>query len=115
MKRELLYLAGYADEKLAKAIKSIHQSPEYPWSLIELSKVSGFSQSSFTNRFKNKLSMTPHAYMTQWRMQIARRHLKETNTSIIDIAEKVGYQSEAAFGRVFKKQFGISPVAYRNQ
>ena len=108
-------LAGYADEKLAKAIRSIHQDPGYPWSLAELSKVSGLSQSSFANRFKEKLSLTPHHYMTQWRMQIARQKLKETDAAVIEIAEMVGYQSEAAFGRVFKKEFGIAPVTYRKR
>ena len=108
-------LAGYADKNLAEAIKVIHQAPEHPWSLTELSKIAGLSKSSFANRFKEKLCMTPHHYMTQWRMQIARRNLKESNATIIDIAEKIGYQSEAAFGRVFKKHFGVAPMAYRKQ
>jgi AraC-like DNA-binding protein len=108
-------LAGYVDEKLAKAIKVIHRSPEHAWSLEELARIAGLSRTSFSNRFKELLSMTPLVYMTQWRMQIARRCLRESNSAIIDIAEKVGYQSEAAFSRVFKKQFGIAPVAYRKK
>ncbi len=108
-------LAGYADPKLARAIKMIHQAPEHPWSLAELAKIAGLSRTSFANRFKELLSVTPLGYMTQWRMQIARQNLKDTNAAVIDIAEKVGYQSEAAFSRVFKKQFGIAPIAYRKQ
>jgi AraC family transcriptional regulator, activator of mtrCDE len=108
-------LAGYADESLAKAIKVIHQSPEHAWSLQELAKIAGLSRTSFTHRFKQMLSMTPLGYMTHWRMQLARRQLTETNAAIIDIAEKVGYQSEAAFSRVFKKQFVIAPMRYRNR
>ncbi len=108
-------LAGYTDVKLAKAIKVIHESPEHPWSLSELASVSGLSRTSFSNRFKSLLSVTPLAYMTQWRMQIARKKLKDTSAALIEVAEAVGYQSEAAFSRVFKKQFGIAPVAYRNK
>ena len=108
-------LAGYADKMLAKAIKAIHQSPEYPWTLDELASVAGLSRTTFASRFKEMLSITPLNYMTQWRMQIARQSLKESDASVIDIAEQVGYQSEAAFSRVFKKQFGIAPVAYRKQ
>jgi AraC family transcriptional regulator, activator of mtrCDE len=57
--------------------------------------------------------MTPFEYLTHWRMQIARQQLEESNTTIIDIAESVGYQSEAAFSRVFKKQFQTAPATYR--
>ena len=108
-------LAGYTDEKLAKAIKAIHQSPEYPWSLSKLASVSGLSRTSFANRFKSLLSVTPLTYMTQWRMQVARKKLRDTNAALIEVAESVGYQSEAAFGRVFKKHFGIAPMIYRNK
>lgn len=108
-------LAGYVDEKLSKAIKVIHQSPEHAWTLTELAGIAGLSRTAFANRFKELLSMTPLVYMTHWRMQIARRSLRETNNAVIDIAEKVGYQSEAAFSRVFKKKFGIAPVAYRKK
>ena len=59
------------------------------------------------------MAMTPIHYITQWRMQLARQMLIDTNDTVIAIAENTGYQSEAAFGRVFKKTFSIAPVAYR--
>ncbi len=108
-------LAGYTDAKIAKAIGKIHQSPDYPWSLGELASVSGLSRTAFANRFKSLLSITPLTYMTDWRMGLARRKLKDTNDALIEVAESVGYQSEAAFSRVFKKQFGVAPVTYRKQ
>ena len=59
--------------------------------------------------------MTPFAYITNWRMQLARQALTVSSRPIIEIAESVGYQSEAAFGRVFRKQFGIAPARYRRE
>ena len=106
-------LAGFTDPALARVLQAIHQSPEHPWSLEDLAKVAGLSRTSLANRFTAYMSMTPLAYITQWRMQIARQRLLDSNHPIIDIAESVGYQSEAAFGRVFKKYFDIAPATYR--
>ena len=106
-------LAGFSDPAIAKALKAIHESPGKIWTLEKLSQVAGLSRTSLSTKFSEFLSMTPLGYITQWRMQIARQRLIETSSAIIDIAEEVGYQSEAAFGRVFKKHFGIAPVGYR--
>jgi len=108
-------LAGFSDPAISKALEAIHQSPEHPWSLLELSSVAGLSRTSLVNRFAECLTITPHNYITQWRMQIARQNLTDTNSAIIDIAESVGYKSEAAFGRVFKKYFDIGPATYRRE
>ena len=108
-------LAGYTDNHVAKAIKEIHKSPGHQWSLTELASIAGLSRTSFVTRFRVKLRITPLVYITNWRMQLARRHLLDTDNPIIDVAEKVGYQSEAAFSRVFKKVYGIAPVTYRRQ
>jgi len=61
------------------------------------------------------MTMPPMSYVTEWRMQIARQMLADTSSSIIEIAEDVGYQSEAAFGRAFKKLIGTAPATYRRQ
>jgi len=108
-------LAGFSDPAISKALEAIHQSPEHPWSLLELSSVAGLSRTSLLNRFSECLSISPHSYITQWRMQIARQHLIDTNSAIIDVAESVVYKSEAAFGRVFKKHFDIGPATYRRE
>ncbi len=106
-------LAGFSDPAIAKALKAIHEVPGKNWTLAKLSQVAGLSRTSLSNKFSNFLSVTPLGYITQWRMQVARQRLIETSASIIEIAEEVGYQSEAAFGRVFKKHFGIAPASYR--
>ena len=81
----------------------------------DLAKAAGMSRTSFATKFAQLMSMTPVAYITHWRMQIARQQLAETDQAIIDIAESTGYQSEAAFGRVFKKYFATPPARYRRQ
>lgn len=106
-------LAGFADARIGRALTSIHRAPQHGWTLEELARIAGVSRTSLANRFNQTLSMTPLAYITQWRMQLARQRLVDSDSAIIDIAESVGYQSEAAFGRVFKKHFDIAPGTYR--
>jgi len=108
-------LAGFSNPNIARTLKAIHDDPAFSWSLEELAKIAGMSRTSFVNKFSQSLSMTPLGYITHWRMQIARQLLAETVAPIIEIAEKVGYQSEAAFGRVFKKQFLTAPATYRRE
>ena len=96
-------LAGFSDPGITNALKAIHRSPEHPWTLEALSFQVGMSRTSLATKFSQYLSTTPLGYITQWRMQLARQRLLDTRLPIIDIAEGVGYQSEAAFGRVFKK------------
>jgi len=106
-------LAGFTDPKLSQAIKAMHASPHYPWVLEELATRAGMSRTSFANRFASRLGTTPIGYLTAWRMLLARRKLTETHEPIIEIAQSVGYQSEAAFSRVFKKTFAIAPATFR--
>jgi len=106
-------LRGYADTRIAKSLTAIHQNPAHAWSLQDLAQEAGLSRTAFATRFAELLDMTPIGYITNWRMQIARRMLLETDSAIIAIAEAIGYQSEAAFGRVFKKTFDIAPGSFR--
>ena len=108
-------LAGFADPHIARVLEAIHRDPASAWSLEELAKIAGMSRTSFVNKFTKSVSMTPLGYITHWRMQVARKQLTESNAPIIEIAENVGYQSEAAFGRVFKKQFQTAPATYRRE
>lgn len=107
--------SGFADPALARALQAIHKDPAFPWTLDGLSSIAGLSRTSFATRFSRYMSTTPLGYITQWRMQIARQLLSESGAAIIEIAENVGYQSEAAFGRVFKKYFNVGPATYRRQ
>ncbi|MCR9214684.1 MAG: AraC family transcriptional regulator [Proteobacteria bacterium] len=106
-------LAGFADPSIAKVLQAIHAQPEFAWTLEELALISGSSRTSFVTKFSTSLAMTPFEYITQWRMQIARQQLEESTLPIIDVAESVGYHSEAAFSRVFKKHFQTGPATYR--
>ena len=108
-------LAGFTDPAIAKALEAIHSTPGEAWTLERLSATAGVSRTLLATRFVDCLSTTPIGYVTQWRMQLARQMLLDGEETIIDIAERVGYQSEAAFGRVFKKYFDIGPATYRRE
>lgn len=108
-------LKGFADKRIAKSLQAIHLNPDNNWTLEELASVAGMSRTAYTGLFGKLMNMTPLKYVTQWRMQVAREKLLESNSAIITIAEATGYQSEAAFSRVFKKYFDQTPAAYRRQ
>jgi len=106
-------LAGFADSHIRSALIALHDNPSEPWSVEALAKIAGMSRTAFSNRFNDLIGNTPLNYLINWRMQIARQMLIDTEYPIIDIALKAGYQSEAAFGRVFKRHFDIPPAGFR--
>ncbi|MGB9128896.1 MAG: AraC family transcriptional regulator [Thiobacillus sp.] len=107
------YLAALADRKLGLAFRAMHAEPSRPWTLDTLGRAAGMSRSAFANRFHQKVGMTTLNYLTRWRMQLAREWLNDPNLAMIDIAERVGYASEAAFSRAFKREFGLTPGTSR--
>jgi AraC-like DNA-binding protein len=108
-------LGAIADDKLGLAMNAMHQQPEYPWSLDSLAQHAGMSRTAFTQRFNALTQQTPIYYLTMLRMQKAKQMLTSSNQSMLAIAEKVGYQSEASFGKAFKKCMGISPGSCRRK
>lgn len=108
-------LGAIADDKLGLAMNAMHQQPEYPWSLDSLAQRAGMSRTAFTQRFNALTQQTPIHYLTMLRMQKAKQMLTSSNQSMLTIAEKVGYQSEASFGKAFKKCMGISPGSCRRK
>jgi len=108
-------LAGYTDPRIVKALKAIHDAPSENWSLEELASVAGMSRTSFSTTFSQHMSMSPIAYVTQWRMELSRQRLLQTNEPLVLVAEQAGYQSEAAFSRVFKKTYDMAPASYRRE
>lgn len=108
------YLAALADRKLALAFHAMHADPSHPWTLDTLGQAAGMSRAAFASRFHQKVGMTPLNYLTRWRMQLAREWLNDPNLAMIDIAERIGYASEPAFSRAFKREFGLTPGASRN-
>lgn len=107
--------AAFLDPGVAAALSVIHDNPGKTLSLETLARTACMSRTSFVTRFTQCMSMTPLRYVTYWRMQIARQQLAHSNLPIADIAENVGYRSEAAFGRVFKKYLDVAPATYRRQ
>lgn len=106
-------LSGFSNPNIARVLTEVHKDPAHPWTLGELAKVAGLSRTSFAMKFVKCMLVTPMGYITNWRMQLASQKLLKTDDPIIKIAEEVGYQSEAAFGRVFKKHHAIAPATYR--
>jgi len=108
------FLAAVADEHLRRALTLIHESPERPWSVEDLARASGMSRSTFSERFRERVGETPMRYLTRWRMRLAQS-LLATNASLGEIAEQVGYDSEWAFAKAFKRVFGEGPGATRRR
>ena len=106
-------MAALADPSLGRSLAAIHERPAHPWTLAALSREARLSRSVFAERFHRVVGFTPIQYLSFWRIQQARGLLAQQNWSLEVVAERVGYESPAAFSRVFKKWAGNSPGAYR--
>lgn len=107
------YLAALKDKQIHNALSLIHHDPKSSWTLESIARTIGMSRSAFAARFKQLTGNTPMNYLANWRMNIAKEIIKEQHLSLIEIAEKVGYSSQASFNRAFKKQFRLNPGAMR--
>ncbi|ETI59131.1 AraC family transcriptional regulator [Marinomonas profundimaris] len=110
-KIQLGLLAGLSDVRLARAIVAIHERPQQAWQVANLAEEAGMSRSVFSGLFKDTMGMTPMAYLTSWRMRLAAQRLKNGDKNLAILSEQLGYQSEAAFRRTFKKVIGVAPGA----
>ena len=108
-------LAALADKPVGAALALMHEAPAQPWTLETLARRAGISRSALAARFHQLVGQTPMQYLTLWRMQLARRLLAETTLSTAAVAERSGYQSEAAFSKAFKKAVGKGPGTYRRE
>ncbi len=106
-------LAGFSDPHVARALAAMHAAPATAWTVADLAREAGLSRTRFALRFSQLMDDTPMGYLTAWRMQIARHALRHTRDSVAAVAECVGYASEAGFARVFKRDTGQSPAAFR--
>jgi AraC-like DNA-binding protein len=109
------FLRAFKDPRISASLNCMHTSPEKDWTLNQLATEAGMSRSLYCNEFKRLLGETPLAYLTGWRILKAKELLLESKENISEIAEKVGYQSEAAFNRLFKSKVGETPANYRRQ
>jgi transcriptional regulator GlxA family with amidase domain len=108
-------LAAIADQRLAAALGAIHQNPGHEWQIQELADLAGMSRTAFTQRFKSILETTPMQYVTRWRIHLATDLLSDRRNTVTKIAEQLGYQTEAAFRRAFKRISGSAPGQIRKQ
>jgi len=107
------WLAGLRDRFVGKALQLMHERPNYAWVVDELAGEVGLSRSALHERFMKFLGLPPMQYLTKWRIQLGARLLRETNRNVAVIAQDVGYDSEAAFSRAFKRDVGMPPAAWR--
>ncbi|MEI5996342.1 AraC family transcriptional regulator [Paraburkholderia bengalensis] len=107
------WLAGVGDRFVGRALAMLHAQPAYGWTVDELARKVGLSRSALAQRFTELLGQPPMQYLARWRLQIAAQALREGNQTLAVVAEQVGYESEAAFNRAFKREFGMPPASWR--
>jgi len=107
------WLAGLGDTVAGPALRALHDKPERAWSLPDLAREIGTSRTVLVERFTEVVGLPPMQYLTQWRLQLAADQLARGSGKVAAIGERVGYESEAAFSRAFKRATGSSPAAWR--
>jgi AraC-like DNA-binding protein len=109
------WLAGLRDPVVGRALALLHTQLARAWTAEELAREACLSRSAFAERFTALIGVPPIKYLTTWRMQVAAQRLRESRRSMAQIAADVGYESEAAFARAFKREFAMSPAQWRKQ
>jgi AraC-like DNA-binding protein len=107
------WLAGLRDDVVSRVLALLHARPGHPWTLDELAREAASSRSNVAKRFADLVGQPPMQYLAQWRMQVAANRLAQTSAKVATIGAEVGYDSEAAFSRAFKKATGLAPGAWR--
>jgi AraC-like DNA-binding protein len=107
------WLAGLGDELVGRVLTLLHARQGHPWTLEELAREANSSRTNVAKRFAELVGQPPMQYLTEWRMQVASNLLSQGSAKIAAIAAEVGYDSEAAFSRAFKKATGASPSTWR--
>jgi len=107
------WLAGVRDRIVGAALNSMHKNPARAWTLQELARTAGTSRSVLAERFQHLVGTSPMQYLTQWRMLLAANLLRGSNAQLARIAEDVGYQTDTAFSRAFRREFGAPPATWR--
>jgi AraC-like DNA-binding protein len=107
------WFAGARDPEVGKALALLHAQPARPWTIADLAAAVGSSRSVLAQRFRHYLGEPPIGYLTRWRLQLGSRMLSTTSQSVAEIGAQVGYDSESAFNRAFKRGFGVPPAQFR--
>lgn len=106
------WLSALSDKHMSIAIANMHNDPGYPWTLQLLAERVGMSRSVFALRFRETVGATPMEYLARWRMLLAADRLKNSSDGLSAIAQSLGYESESAFGKAFRRVMGCSPRRY---
>lgn len=107
------WLAGLRDRYVGRALALLHERPSHAWSVDDLARDVGLSRSALHERFLQFVGQPPMQYLTNWRIQLGARFLRESNRNVATIALEVGYDSEAAFSRAFRRVLGTPPATWR--
>jgi len=103
---------GLADERLAVALRHMHESPTHPWTVAQLAKEAALSRSAFFERFGRAVGVAPMEYLLAWRMAMAKNLLRQNEGGITEVAQRVGYSSASAFSVAFTRHVGVPPTRY---
>lgn len=109
------WLSGLRDPHIGRALRLIHGQPGMDWTLETMARQVGLSRSVFAERFNHYVGVSPMQYLTRWRMQLAGRRLEAPGVSVAQVSAEIGYESEAAFNRAFKKVTGVPPGQWRRR
>ena len=109
------FVAALSDKRIAKALNNMHSNPDIAWTLDKMADEVGMSRAALAKKFKELVGHPMFDYLTMLRIQRARELLRETRLPIYEIANRVGYESDLAFTKTFKKRTGMTPTAYRKQ
>jgi AraC-like DNA-binding protein len=109
------WLGALRDPHIGQSLALIHGQPERAWAVKTLASEAALSRSAFAARFSALVGEPPLQYLTRWRMRMAARLLRTQSLGIAEVAQRVGYASEVAFSKAFKRELGVAPGAYRRQ
>jgi AraC family transcriptional regulator, alkane utilization regulator len=107
------WLAGVRDLQVGRALALLHAHPDKAWTVDKLARESAISRSALAERFTALVGESPMKYLTRWRLALAAQRLRGTRETVSRIADGSGYESEAAFNRAFKREFGVPPASWR--
>lgn len=108
------WLAGLMDDHVGRALALLHGDPARAWTVEDLATSAGISRAALAKKFADLVGEAPMQYLAGWRMHLARRMLRESNIGVAELAARVGYESEAAFSRAFRRTVGIPPATWRD-
>jgi AraC-like DNA-binding protein len=111
--RDTGWLAGLRDPIVGPALTELHERPDHPWTIPELARRIASSRTVLAERFSEVVGIPPMMYLMRWRLQLAAEQLVNSSAKVAAIGAQVGYDSEAAFSRAFKRETGLSPAAWR--